>query len=372
MKVLHICSDYIGSKVHCGLYEKLDSLKLEQTIYTYFHNTNKIGRNRFESSHTTFYYRPVLKWYHRVLFHLKIRIVYRDIRNNLDIHSHNLTHATTLFSDGAVAYQIYKNFNIPYVVAVRSTDINAFLAYAPHTWCMGLKILKHAEKIIFISPALMENFCKHKLIRYVLPNIRDKFIVQLNGVDDYWLEHVQLTPRETNHNIIYVGRFDSNKNVVRLVCSVLKIKERYSDIKLHLVGGDGSQHKKIQELIQQNPDTLIYHGKVHDKNVLRHLYSQCSIFAMPSIHETFGLVYIEALSQNLKVLYSKGQGIDGLFNQQVGESVNPRSISNIRKALIRLLDTDQAYSSHEVVDFRQFNWDNIAKRYIDIVYSQTN
>ena len=36
---------------------------------------------------------------------------------------------------------------------------------------------------------------------------------------------------------------------------------------------------------------------------------------MPSRYETFGLVYGEAMSQGLPIIYSKGQGVDGYFKE---------------------------------------------------------
>lgn len=38
---------------------------------------------------------------------------------------------------------------------------------------------------------------------------------------------------------------------------------------------------------------------------------------MPSFTESFGLVYAEAMSQGLPVIYSKGQGFDGQFAEGV-------------------------------------------------------
>lgn len=35
-----------------------------------------------------------------------------------------MVYAATLFSEGAVAYRLYKNYSIPYVIAVRATDVN--------------------------------------------------------------------------------------------------------------------------------------------------------------------------------------------------------------------------------------------------------
>ena len=37
---------------------------------------------------------------------------------------YSLTHATTLLTDGGLAYRFYKQYGIPYIVAVRNTDVN--------------------------------------------------------------------------------------------------------------------------------------------------------------------------------------------------------------------------------------------------------
>lgn len=369
MKVLHICNDYFGSKVHRNLYEQLDKLGVEQTIYTYFRDQELVDKNRFSASHTNFEYRQILKLYHRGLYHLKVRTVYHDLTERIDVHSYDLVHAVTLFSDGGVAYRIYKELGIPYVVAVRNTDINTFLSVAPHTWSMGVRILKNARKIVFISRALIEKFSRHRLIRYLLPEIEHKFVLQPNGVDDYWLEHIRNGGKNQSQCIIYIGRFDHNKNVVRLIDAVLELQRKRPNIRLHLVGGGGDKEKNVLNLVRRHPDVLQYHGKVYEKDMLRHLYGQCSIFAMPSIHETFGLVYIEALTQNLALLYTRNQGIDGLLDQRVGEKVNPYSKRDIKEALVRLLDNRQAYMAHEVVDFSLFRWSGIAKSYLNIYKS---
>ncbi|HGK7332802.1 TPA: glycosyltransferase [Streptococcus suis] len=38
---------------------------------------------------------------------------------------------------------------------------------------------------------------------------------------------------------------------------------------------------------------------------------------MPSFHESFGLVYAEAMSQGMPVIYTRGQGFDGQFEEGV-------------------------------------------------------
>lgn len=369
MKVLHICNDFCGSKVHSNLFMQLDKIGTEQIIYAYFRGNDKTGKNKFEAKNTDFVYSGILKPQHRVLYHLKIRRVYHDLLEHIRPSEISLCNATTLFSDGAIAYKLYKDYGIPYTVTVRKTDISEFLTLAPHTWSMGIKILENAKKIIFISKAPMDNFCKHFLIKRIQHKIENRFILQPNGVDNYWLEHITRNVHANNHHILYVGQFDFNKNVVRLIEAVTSLRSFYSDVCLHLVGGGGEREKTILGLINKHPDYLKYHGKVFDKDKLRNIYSTCSIFAMPSIFETFGLVYIEALSQGLAVLYTKGQGIDGLLDPNVGEAVNPFSVSSIEKALQRLIENRESYNTEGMVDFAQFSWGTIAQRYKELFES---
>ena len=105
------------------------------------------GKNRFEGERTRFVFRPILKGRHRVLYHQKVRTVYEDLIRSVKDLNFDLAHATTLFSDGPIAYRLWQERTVPYVVTVRNTDINDFLAMAPWAWPIGMKVLKHAQKI---------------------------------------------------------------------------------------------------------------------------------------------------------------------------------------------------------------------------------
>lgn len=96
----------------------------------------------------------------------------------------------------------------------------------------------------------------------------------------------------------------------------------------------------------------------------------CSLFAMPSIYETFGLVYVESISQNLPIIYTKKQGVDGMFDETVGISVNPLSVDDIKEAIRTIIINHEKYDNSNV-DFSQFDWNKIAfnyrKDYMEIV-----
>ena len=365
MRILHIASDFSNTKVHSNLVKELDKLGVEQVVFNPIRTIrrNTIGKNEFPAQHTQFVYAVVVKPYHHYLYHVKQHCLFRSLQKRVDVTDINLTHAATLMTDGGVAYKLYKKYHIPYFVAVRDTDINGFLDKMPHTWYDARKILLNAKKIFFISQGLKEKFENHKVINPILPQIEDKLVLMPNGIDDYYIANVH-KGRTTGHGVIYIGDFSKRKNVLRLGKAILQLREEkgLEDVKLTLVGGGNNEDDSVEKLIEAHPEVFNFVGKVYDKAKLCGILRNNQVFAMTSMTETFGLVYLEALSQNLPVLYTKGQGIDGLFDETVGIGVNPTSVQEIKNALKVLLLENERFSN-KCIDFEAFKWSNIAEKY---------
>lgn len=365
MKILHIASDFSNTKVHSNLVRELDNLGVIQGVFNPIRTIRKdtVGKNEFPAQHTQFVYAVVVKPYHHYMYHVKQHCLFRALQKRVDVTDINLTHAATLMTDGGVAYKLYKKYHIPYVVSLRNTDINGFLDKMPHTWYDARKILLNAKRIFFISQGLKEKFENHKVIKPILSQIEDKFVLMPNGIDDYFISNIRKDQR-TGHGVIYIGDFSNNKNVLRLGKAVMQLRDEkgLEDVKLTLVGGGRNEDDSVENLINSNPDVFNYVGKVYDKAKLCELLGANRVFAMPSINETFGLVYLEALSQNLPVLYTKGQGIDGLFDDTIGVGVDPLSISEIKEALKDMLLNTDKYNNN-CIDFSAFKWATIAEKY---------
>lgn len=364
MKVLHISNDFAGSKVHGNLVKVLDKCGIEQTVYVPLRSASDVGGNRLESERVDVVYSNIIKPWFKFVYHHKGKVLYRDMIRKIDVMKHDIIHAATLFSDGILAYKAFCQYGIPYVVAVRNTDYNDFIRLLKHTYPTGRKILQNASRVFFISKGIKQQFEKSTFVKPVLEKVRDRFVLLPNGVDDYWLDHVSLDPR-IGHQILYIGDFSENKNVARLIEAVLRLRGEagFEDVGLTIIGGGKNTTEKVQNKISQNTDCIHYLGKIYDKKRLAEVMSTCSVFAMPSIHETFGLVYLEALSQNLPVLYTKGQGIDGLFDDTIGIGVNPLSVGEITEALKKILINRESYSNSHV-DFEHFRWNCIAGQYV--------
>ena len=364
MNVLHISNGYADSKVHSNLTKVLDELGIQQTVYCPVREEKFLGRYRFEGRRINFVYSYCIKPWYKFVYHYKRWVLYNDMKRRIALNEFDIIHAPSLFSDGGLALKAYKEYGIPYVVAVRNTDINTFIKYLKHTYHTGREIALQAKKIFFISKAELDEFVESDFARPIYSQIKDKIVLQPNGIEDYWLEHISHTPRR-GHQILYIGDFTPNKNVGRVIKAINQLRENaeFADLKFVIVGGGKDKDNSTLRMIETHPDFIEYLGKIYDKEKLASIMQQSALFVMPSIHETFGLVYLEALSQNLPVIYSKRQGIDGLFDESVGIRVNPLSVNEIRDAIRNILKNPEKYSNKRVA-FADFYWKNIAEKYI--------
>ena len=88
---------------------------------------------------------------------------------------------------------------------------------------------------------------------------------------------------------------------------------------------------------------------------------------MPSFKESFGLVYAEALSQGLPVIYTKNEGFDGNFDDAyVGCSVNPHSIEDIMKKCETVILNYNEIRKNCITASKKFKWADISNRYFNI------
>ena len=88
---------------------------------------------------------------------------------------------------------------------------------------------------------------------------------------------------------------------------------------------------------------------------------------MPSKYETFGLVYPEAMSRGLPVIYTKGQGFDKYFKDgEVGYPIQYDSVSEGVKVVIDIMSNYTFISNNAKDNSKRFSWDIISNDYKNI------
>ncbi len=359
MKILHINSYYNGSKFYKNLYDFQVNSGLDISVFLPV--SSVIDNDKEYGSYTTISKNH--NKYDRFFFQLKQSKIYRDIVNSYDIKKISIIHAHSLFTNGYIAMKFKKNFGIPYVVAVRNTDVNTFFKKMIHLRWIGFKILDNANQVVFLS----ESYKNEVLEKYV-PNskkaeINEKISVIPNGIDDFWFENICDEKDElqsSNLKLLQIGDIDKNKNIETTVKAVELLIEKGYRVKLDVVGKikDRTVFDKIKDL-----EFVNYLG-TKSKEELLEIYRSNDIFILPSINETFGLVYAEAMSQGLPIIYSKGQGFDGQFEDgEIGYSVNPLDADEIADRVFKIKDSLDVCKGNIINSSKKFQWEVVNNDY---------
>ena len=84
-------------------------------------------------------------------------------------------------------------------------------------------------------------------------------------------------------------------------------------------------------------------------------------------HETFGLVYAEALSQGMPVIYTRGQGFEGHFPEgSIGKAVEADRPEEIAEAILTIRDAFPSIQHRCLAASQRFYWEKIDMAYMEI------
>ena len=364
MNILHINCNYTGNSVHRTMIKNLEKIdNLENYVFAPVRHKSIYEKQNDKVKISECFYS-----FDRLFFHLKSRKIRRSLLSSYEISKFDILHAYTLFTDGNVAWKINKEYNIPYVVAIRNTDVNTFFKYMVHLRKKGIEIMNNASAIFFLSPV----YKKEVFDKYIPNNLKEeldkKSYIIPNGIDDYWFEG-NILPKNidlNNINAIYAGRIDKNKNIIKTQEALQQLRKKGYNINFSIVGK--IENKNVFKELMKYPNTKYYGEK--KKEELKDLYNQNNIFIMPSKKETFGLVYAEAMTQGLPVIYTKGQGFDGQFEDgKIGYAVNPKDKNDISDKVLCICRKYHNISKLSIKKSTKFAWNKICNKYYEIYLS---
>ena len=369
MQVLHINSNYITSKLHENLLDHLENENIHNTVYMPIKEETQ--ENFLYESKYEVYHPIAFKNIDKFIFTYKQRKIYQKLKQTVNPAQYDIIHAHTLFTDGNVAYRLNKEYGIPYIVAVRGfTDIDGFFKKRINLRKRGRQILKHADKIIFLSETnrqeLLSKYIKNETFK---KEIMEKSIIIPNGINAEYFENKgqpkKLDPSKPIR-FIQVGQIRKRKNGLGSIQAIKLFMEK-TGIEAQLLFVGKIVEKDYAEQINKEGQGLVTIHSPVEVNELISIYRENDIFIMPSFSETFGLVYPEAMSQGLPVLYTKGQGFDGQYEDgYVGYPACADNPKDIAEKIQWIVKDYKELSENALEAYDKFNWEILSENYKEI------
>jgi len=138
-----------------------------------------------------------------------------------------------------------------------------------------------------------------------------------------------------------MGRFVAKKGFDVFIEALALLKGRGLEFRA-VLGGDGDEKRKLQKLAEKHKviDVLQFIGWVEDK---KQFFNSIDIFCLPSLHEPFGIVVLEAMAHKVPLLSSDSEGPSEIITHtQTGVLVQKGNAQALADGLQAMIE-DEVY-----------------------------
>jgi glycogen(starch) synthase len=149
--------------------------------------------------------------------------------------------------------------------------------------------------------------------------------------------------------VLYVGRLEKRKGILDLFQAIPLVMKQIPNARFVIAGGDNSAPDGFQRRTGMDYPTHFTHrypklvphvefmGRVSD-DTLQSLYQSCDLFVAPSLYESFGLIYLEAMNYAKPAIGCQAGGIPEVVDHGVtGLLVEPQAPAAVAEAIVSLL-----------------------------------
>lgn len=168
-------------------------------------------------------------------------------------------------------------------------------------------------------------------------------------------------------NVLYVGKLIKRKNVDLLI----RLLPIFDNMKLSIIG-DGEEREPLKKLSRELhvEDRVAFLGLMARDEVYQYMRI-ADVFCMPSVRETFGLVYLEAMSQGCITVGTKHEGIDGIIKNGVNGFLCEATEENLKQLFTSILryshENLKKISDAAILTGNKFSEENVSMTYLQLI-----
>lgn len=225
--------------------------------------------------------------------------------------------------------------------------------------------IRKADKIIAVSNSTKDRILNHfkNLDKHKVKVIYEDVVIKKNiYIKDAFLEENNI---ERKKYIMFLGTIEPRKNIKTLV-KAFEIINKNIDVKLVICGKYGWNCEEEKALIESNKENIVFLKYISDDEK-QYLMKESFLFVMPSVYEGFGLPVLEAMRCNAVVLVADNTSLKEIVEEEYLR-FETMDFNDLAFKILNLYNDSQLYSNAlSYCNQRQadFNWDDIAKDYID-------
>lgn len=247
---------------------------------------------------------------------------------------------------------------VPFVAGVHNSDLEVLTnpLYKFHFQKRLEKALHNAKAIACRSFVI-----KDKLLK-LYPEFENKTFAAPSGIKKEIIKQNFHPLNKDKIKVLTCANFKKRKNIDK----VIEACKGLENIELTVIG-DGKGKKQLKKL-----DTSVnFTGYLPHNQVLEKMHDS-DIFILPSIGETFGMVYLEAMSQGCITICTKDDGISGIIKNGENGFLTLPNANDIKKIILNIKNMDNddlntlRYNSFQTI--QEYTSDKCAREYLQQIF----
>lgn len=250
------------------------------------------------------------------------------------------------------ANKLAKIFKKPFVCGVHFSDIEVLTnpIYKLFFRSQLKKAYKNAKKIACRSFVLQKKFNE------LMPEYADKTFIASSGVN---INPTTIRPFDpSNIKVLTCANLIKRKNIDKLILAINELE----GFELKIIG-DGKELKHLKKMASKNIKFL---DRLENKQVLQEM-QKSDIFILPSVNETFGMVYLEAMASGCVTVCTKNSGIDGIIKNAENGFLTDPTVEGIKKTLLKIKNFDNVEQlvKNSLNTVKEYTREACAKNYLE-------
>jgi len=311
---------------------------------------------------------PDFSWKQRCAAHLLRPTILKQVCADVQKHSTDVLHVQCVSVNAHYALQAKRRLRLPLVVTLQGElTMDATGVFQRSHFAQGLmrSVLSEADAITACSQQTLS-----EAEEFFGQSFGKRGRVIYNGIrlEDFRNAVPHSHPRPY---ILGIGRHVPQKGfdlLLRAFAQIVQAGEKTYDL---LLAGDGRDRKALEELAATLGLTGRVHfiGRVDRANAVR-LFAGCAFFVLPSRHEPFGIVNLEAMAAGKAVVAARVGGVPEIVEDgKTGLLFPGENIEALRDTLLRLMD-DVALQTRlgaaGAAYVRRFDWTAVTEQYSQV------
>jgi glycosyltransferase involved in cell wall biosynthesis len=273
--------------------------------------------------------------------HRAMRLAARRIIALLAKHNirPDVIHAHKFSVEGLCAWYVARAIGIPLVVSLRGEVESKIFRFKPSHKQAYRQVAAYTRRIYFVSAWFADEFHRYA------PGMEAKTRLLPNVVRNL---APRIDPEPAVRGLVTVLNLDTHRRKgMRWLLDAIAIAIMIEPaIHLDIIGGGSAKAvAAVKRMIAKRGlgSAVQLLGPMPNAQVLEHLRGYRAM-VLPSVNETFGMVYVESLFAGVPILFTKGTGVDGYLDQfDVGIGVPPRDDKAISQAILKLWRESDTY-----------------------------